>query len=124
MSRKVLVIDDQPFMLKLISYNLRKTGYDVITETDGLKALERMEEIAPDLVVLDIRMPKISGTELCVRLREDVRFAEIPVIILTSQLREDAEEAAMAAGATDFMTKPFSPTELLGKVDCYLNAKE
>jgi CheY-like chemotaxis protein len=124
MSRKVLVIDDQPFMLKLISYNLRKTGYDVITETDGLKALERMEEIAPDLVVLDIRMPKISGTELCVRLRDDVRFAEIPVIILTSQLREDAEEAAMAAGATDFMTKPFSPTELLGKVERYLNAKE
>ena len=120
MSRKVLVIDDQPFMLKLISYNLRKNGYDVVTETDGLNALDRMGEISPDLVVLDIRMPKITGTELCVKFRQDERFAEIPIIILTSQLREDAEDAAMAAGATDFMTKPFSPTELLGKVERYL----
>jgi two-component system alkaline phosphatase synthesis response regulator PhoP len=120
MNRKVLVIDDQPFMLKLISYNLRKNGFDVATETDGLKALERIGEINPGLVVLDIRMPKITGTDLCARLRADQRFSKTPIIILTSQLREDAEDAAMAAGATDFMTKPFSPTELLAKVESYL----
>ena len=120
MSRRVLVIDDQPFMLKLIRYNLDKHGYDVVTETDGLAALERIEEIAPDLVVLDIRMPTITGTELCARFRADKAHGDVPILILTSQLRENSEEEAKAAGATDFMTKPFSPADLLAAVRKHL----
>ena len=120
MSRRVLVIDDQPFMLKLIRYNLEKHGYDVVTETDGLAALERIDEIAPDLAILDIRMPKITGTELCSKFREHKTHGDIPILILTSQLRENSEEEAKAAGATDFMTKPFSPAELLAAVRKHL----
>ncbi len=120
MSRRVLVIDDQPFMLKLIRYNLNKCGCDVVTETDGLAALDRIEEIAPDLVILDIRMPAITGTELCAKFRANKTHGNVPILILTSQLRENSEEEAKAAGATDFMTKPFSPAELLAAVQKHL----
>jgi len=118
--KKILIIDDQPFMIKLIQYNLKKKGYDTIPEIDGLKALQNIEEIAPDMVILDIRMPKITGTELCKKFREKEITKDIPIIILTGQLQEDAERLALESGATDFMTKPFSPIELNLKIDQYL----
>ena len=114
--KRILIIDDQPFMIKLIQYNLRKNGYKTITETNGLKALEKIDQIAPDLVFLDIRMPKITGTELCAEFRQKKIMQNIPIIILTGQLQNDIENAARAAGATDFMAKPFSPKALISKV--------
>lgn len=119
--KKILIIDDQPFMIKLIQYNLKKRGYETIPETDGLKALSKIEEIAPDMVILDIRMPKITGIELCKKFREKDIMKQIPIIILTGQLHEDTEKDALESGATDFMTKPFSPVELALKVDKYLD---
>ena len=116
MSKRILIVDDQPFMIKLLQYNLKKNGYETYTETDGLKALAKIEEIAPDLVILDIRMPIISGTELCAKLRTKKIMLDIPIIILTGHLQNDVEAMAKAAGATDFMTKPFSPTELIAKI--------
>lgn len=116
MSKKILIIDDQPFMIKLLRYNLKKNGYDTVTETDGIKALERVLDISPDLIILDVRMPKITGTELCERFREMKALQDVPIIILTSQMHDDIEAKTKAAGATDFMTKPFSPTELLSTV--------
>ena len=116
MAKKILVIDDQPFMIKLIEYNLRKHGYETVTETDGLKALRNIDDIAPDLVFLDIRMPSITGTELCSRLRKRDIMREVPIIILTGQMQKDIEEKARAAGASAFMTKPFSPSALKAKV--------
>lgn len=116
MAKRILIIDDQPFMIKLIQYNLKKHGYDTVTETDGLKALDKIEKIAPDLVFLDIRMPNITGTALCAKFREKEIMKDIPIIILTGQLQEHVENDAKAAGATDFMTKPFSPTALRAKV--------
>jgi len=118
--KKILIIDDQPFMIKLIQYNLKKHGYDTITETDGLKALEEIDIILPDLVLLDIRMPKITGTELCKRFREKERMKDIPIIILTGQVDSDTELQSRESGATDFMTKPFSPVELAIKVKQYI----
>ena len=120
MSNKILIIDDQPFMIKLLRYNLKKNGYDTVTETDGEKALERVLDIAPDLIILDVRMPKITGTELCGKFREMEALRDVPIIILTSQMHDDIEMRTREAGATDFMTKPFSPTELLTTVRKYL----
>lgn len=116
MAKKILIIDDQPFMIKLIEYNLKKIGYETITETDGLKALAQIEDIAPDFVFLDIRMPNISGTELCAKFRKKEIMRDIPIVMLTGQLKNILKEEAEKAGATDLMTKPFSPTELKGKV--------
>jgi DNA-binding response OmpR family regulator len=107
-------------MIKLLRYNLKKNGYDTVTETDGLKALERVADIAPDLIILDVRMPRISGTELCGKFREMESLKNVPIIILTGQMHDDIETKTRDAGATDFMTKPFSPTELLAKVRKYL----
>lgn len=116
MAKRILIIDDQPFMIKLIQYNLDKNGYETYTETNGLNALSNIDEISPDLVLLDIRMPHISGTELCAQFRKKPIMMDVPIIILTGQLQEDVEEKAKAAGATDFMTKPFSPSELVTKI--------
>ena len=119
---RILIIDDQPFIIKLIQYNLKKNGYETITETDGIRAFEIIDEIAPDLILLDIRMPKISGTELCRRIRKKENMKNIPVIILTGQPDNNTEDEAKESGATDFMTKPFSPQELVEKIDDYLKA--
>ena len=118
--KRVLIIDDQPFMLKLIQFNLKKHGYDTVTEVNGLKALTSIEEISPDLIILDIRMPNITGTDLCRKFRENKQTANIPIIMLTGQLPEDSENESLESGATDFMTKPFSPTELAAKVKHYI----
>ena len=72
------------------------------------------------MVILDIRMPKITGTELCKKFREKEMMKDIPIIILSGQLHDDTEKSALESGATDFMTKPFSPVELALKVDKYL----
>lgn len=119
-SKKILIIDDQPFMIKLIQYNLKKRGYDTIPYTDGLKALKKIEQINPDLVILDIRMPKITGTELCKKFRQKESMKGIPIIILSGQLETDVEKISIESGATDFMAKPFSPVELILKVEKYL----
>jgi two-component system alkaline phosphatase synthesis response regulator PhoP len=111
-------------MIKLLRYNLKKNGYDTVTETDGLRALERVLLIAPDLIILDVRMPKITGIELCARFRDMEPLKDVPIIILTSQMHDDIEIQTREAGATDFMTKPFSPTELLGTVKKYLGEME
>lgn len=116
MAKRILIIDDQPFMIKLIQYNLRKHGYETVTETDGLKALDKIESIAPDMVFLDVRMPNITGTALCAQFRQKNIMKDVPIIILTGQLQDSVEKEAKAAGATDFMTKPFSPAALAAKV--------
>ena len=118
--KKILIIDDQPFMVKLIQYNLKKQGYDTVTEMDGLRALENIDVILPDLVILDIRMPKITGTELCKRFRERESMKDIPIIILTGQVESGTEVESRESGATDFMAKPFSPVELALKVKQYI----
>ena len=119
-TKKVLIIDDQPFMVKLIQYNLKKQGYDTVIEMDGLRALENIDTILPSLVILDIRMPKISGTELCKKFRQIESMKDIPIIILTGQVASDTEMKSLESGATDFMAKPFSPVELALKVKKYI----
>ncbi len=118
--KKVLIIDDQPFMVKLIQHNLKKLGYDTVIEMDGLRAFENIDFISPDLVILDIRMPKISGTELCKRFREKDSMKLVPIIILTGQVDSDTEIQSRESGATDFMAKPFSPVEFALKVKKYI----
>ena len=121
MSKRILIVDDQPFVLRLIEYNLKKNGYTVFTETNGLSAFENIEDIAPDLILLDVRMPHISGNDLCRCFRNRPITEKIPIVMLTGYIDDTSEKMAKDAGANAFMTKPFSPIELLKTVESLLN---
>jgi two-component system, OmpR family, alkaline phosphatase synthesis response regulator PhoP len=112
MSKKVLVCDDEPYILESVSHVVREEGYVVITADNGEDALHLAQAERPDLVLLDIMMPKKSGLEVCRELKSDPETREIPVIFLTAKGQErDAEEASQC-GAEEYITKPYSPRSL------------
>jgi len=117
MPKRVLVCDDEPYVLESVSYVVRKAGFEVVTAEDGDAALEIARREKPDLVFLDIMMPGPPGDEVCRRLKADPATREIYVIILTARGQEEDERRALAMGADEFMTKPFSPRTLREKVE-------
>ena len=112
MSKRVLICDDEPYIVESVSYVVRKAGFDVVTAEDGEQALEAAHREKPDLVFLDIMMPGISGDEVCRRLKADPKTRATHVVILTARGQEEDERRAMEMGADEFMTKPFSPRKL------------
>jgi CheY-like chemotaxis protein len=114
----VLIVDDDPSIRKLVATTLEDVaGFELVEAADGDEALERAAEDAPAIVLLDIDMPGIDGLETCRRLRAEPGTAEATVVMLTAAAGEEAERAAEEAGADLFLTKPFSPLELLRLVD-------
>ena len=109
---KVLVCDDEPFILESVSYVVRKLGFDVETAVDGEQALGRARLLMPDLMVLDVRMPHLNGDEVCRILKADEQTRGIYIIIMTAFDQKHDYEAAMSAGANEYITKPFSPRAL------------
>ena len=117
-SRKyILIVDDQPFIAKIIEFNLDRARYRVEYCRDAEAALIRLKNAPPDLIISDIFMPKVTGPELCRFVRETLNLRCLPIIMLTSQGDAGAAEESLNAGATAFMTKPFSPRELSAKID-------
>jgi len=116
MSERILVVDDEPDVVELIGFNLRRHGYEVVSAHNGLEALLKARRVQPDLVVLDVMMDGMDGLSACEILRAQPSTRNIPVIILTAAAGEMARLNSVAAGAVDFMTKPFSPLELITKV--------
>ncbi len=108
-NKKVLVVDDEPKILKVVEHSLRREGYQVTTAVDGEQALTMLEKVRPDLVVLDLMLPKIDGFEVCKRIKSE---RDIPVIILSARGEEVDKVVGFTLGADDYQTKPFSPTEL------------
>jgi two-component system chemotaxis response regulator CheY len=114
----VLIVDDDPSIRKLVATTLEDVaGFELVEAADGDEALERAAQDAPAIVLLDIDMPGIDGYEACRRLRAEPATAEATVVMLTAAAGEEAERAAEEAGADLFLTKPFSPLELLRLVD-------
>ena len=110
---RVLVVDDDPQVLKLLRLNFELEGYDVVSATDGNDALEAVKIEAPDVVVCDVMMPGVDGLEVVKRLRGAPDTASVPIVLLSAKaLRGDAE-AGLDAGADEYVTKPFDPTELV-----------
>src|SRR4051812_8014759 len=110
----VLVVDDEPFIRKLVATTLEDVaGFELVEAADGNEALELAREEAPAIVLLDIDMPGIDGLEACRRLRERPETADCTIVMLTAAADEEAERASEEAGADLFLTKPFSPLELL-----------
>jgi phosphate regulon transcriptional regulator PhoB len=117
---KILVIDDEPDITELISYNLKKEGFQVFSAFNGEEALTRIKEADFDFIVLDLMLPGIQGMELCRILRSDTRTKKIPIIMLTAKGEEVDRILGLEMGADDYLTKPFSPRELVARVKAVL----
>jgi DNA-binding response OmpR family regulator len=115
--RTVLVADDDEDILELVAFRLERAGYEVITAGDGRQALAAIQEHLPDLAVLDVMMPGLSGYEVTQRMRGDDATRDIPVILLTARVQEADVARGFEAGADDYMRKPFSPRELRSRVE-------
>ncbi|SPF32118.1 Alkaline phosphatase synthesis transcriptional regulatory protein PhoP [Candidatus Desulfosporosinus infrequens] len=116
----ILVVDDEEPILELLRFNLEKEGYQVCVAKDGQEALERVEREPLDLIVLDVMLPGMDGLEICRKLRAIPKFQQIPIIMLTAKGEEIDKVVGLELGADDYMTKPFSPRELLARIKARL----
>lgn len=116
----ILVVEDESDILELVRYNLQQAGYRVIVAHDGLQALDLLREQKPDLVVLDILLPNLDGREVCRRIRQNPQTHHIPVLILSALSEETDRVVGFEIGADDYLTKPFSPRELVLRVKAIL----
>ena len=114
---KILVVDDEALLVKGIRFNLQNDGYDVITGSDGLQAVQLAKSEAPDLIILDVMMPEMDGLTACARIRE---FSQVPIILLTAKVQDMDKLMGFEQGADDYITKPFNILELKARVRALL----
>jgi two-component system phosphate regulon response regulator PhoB len=124
MGQRVLVVDDEPDLLELVRVNLVQAGFEVETAEDGGEALERLRSGLPDLMILDLMLPDLSGTEVCRRVRGAPESAHLPIIMLTARADEVDRVVGLELGADDYVTKPFSPRELTLRVRAVLRRRQ
>ncbi|MGB1053022.1 MAG: response regulator [Limisphaerales bacterium] len=121
---RILVVDDEPDAIELIRFNLKASGYEVLTAEDGEEALAKARKFSPDMILLDVMLPEIDGLEVCRILRRDPATASLPIIMLTAKASEIDRVLGLEFGADDYVTKPFSPRELMLRVRNLLKRKE
>ena len=114
---KILVVDDEELLVKGIRFNLQNEGYEIITGTNGIEAVEKARENAPDLIILDVMMPEMDGMSACARIRE---FSNVPIILLTAKTDDMDKLMGFDHGADDYVTKPFNILELKARVRALL----
>lgn len=119
---KILVVDDEPDAVELIKFNLKAAGYEVTTAADGDEALKKARAALPDLIVLDLMLPEVDGLEVCKILRRDPKVSATPIIMLTAKAAEIDRVLGLELGADDYVTKPFSPRELVLRIKRLLRA--
>jgi two-component system phosphate regulon response regulator PhoB len=113
---RILIVDDEPDIIELVGFNLKQAGYAVTTAAGGAEALAKARTQLPDLIVLDVMLPEMDGFEICKALRLDAATARVPVIMLTAKAAEIDRVLGLELGADDYLTKPFSPRELLLRI--------
>lgn len=113
---KVLVVDDEPEAVELVEFNLKQAGLEVVTAADGTEALQKARSLLPSLIVLDLMIPEVDGLEVCKMLRRDPATAAIPIVMVTAKAAEIDRILGLELGADDYITKPFSPRELVLRV--------
>jgi DNA-binding response OmpR family regulator len=118
--RKILLIEDDRDIVEMVEYNLQEEGYETIAALDGQKGIEKAQTEKPDLIILDIMLPVIDGFEVCKILKSDNRTMNIPVIILSAKSQETDKVVGLELGADDYVTKPFSPRELIARIRAIL----
>ena len=117
---KILIVDDERNIVETIKYNLEKAGYRTLTAADGQRAIELAQREVPDLITLDVMLPERDGWEVCRTLRQDSRTRAIPIIMLTVRNDETDKIVGLELGADDYLTKPFSPKELVARIKAVL----
>jgi two-component system alkaline phosphatase synthesis response regulator PhoP len=117
---RILVVDDEPDILELVQYNLRKDNYDVVGVESGEEALAQVRATPPDLIILDLMLPGVDGLEVCRTLKRDTRTTAIPIVMLTARGEEADIVAGLELGADDYLTKPFSPRVLRARMRAVL----
>jgi len=115
--KQILIADDEPDILEIVSYNLGKEGYEVYTAKDGNEAIERAKQLHPDLIILDVMMPKKTGVEVCQILRSQPMFQDTLIIFLTAMSDEASQIKGLETGADDYVNKPISPKVLISRVN-------
>ena len=120
--QRILVVDDEPDLVELLSFNLRIAGYDVISAADGLGALELAQRLQPDLILLDLMLPELDGISVCEILRGHPATAAIPIIMLTAWSSDLSRQLGLAAGADEYLTKPFTARDVLGRIKSLLES--
>ena len=118
---KVLVVDDELHITTLLKLTLEMNGYEVVIANDGVEALERVESDHPDLILLDIKMPRLNGWQVCEKLKSDELTRSIPIIMVTAFAQNEARQRSLELGADDFVSKPFESTLLLESIQKVLN---
>ena len=113
---RILIVDDEPNIVLALELLMKREGYEILTVDDGQKVFEVVREFNPDLILLDIMMPKMDGYEVCQRIRADASMKDISIIMLTAKGREVEKEKGLALGADYYITKPFSTREVIMKV--------
>jgi two-component system alkaline phosphatase synthesis response regulator PhoP len=122
--KRVLVIEDDKDIVELVRYNLEKDGYQIMASSDGAMGLAQIRKAPPDLLILDLMLPKLSGLEICKEVRKDVGLNRLPILILTAKGEEADRVVGLELGADDYVTKPFSPRELGARVKALLRRTE
>jgi len=117
---RILAVDDEPHILKLVCFSLTARGYEMLEASDGLRALEIAEQEHPDLILLDVMMPALDGYETCRRLKANPATADIPVVMLSAKSQKAEQAVGLQAGALDYITKPFTPKDLAEQVKGFL----
>jgi CheY-like chemotaxis protein len=114
--KKILIVDDEPNVVRTLTFVLKKEGYDVSSAVNGEEAIARVKESKPNLMFLDIMMPKKDGYEVCRELKRDLSLSDIHIVMLSAKGQEADKEKALSVGANEFLSKPFSPIGVLGRV--------
>ena len=117
---RILVVDDEIYIVHILDFSLGMEGYEVLTALDGEQALEKARTEKPDLIVLDIMMPKLDGYETCKRRKADPEIKDVPVILLSAKGRNVDQKVGFEVGADDYITKPFSPRKLVERINAIL----
>ncbi len=121
---KILVVEDEPDILEMVRYNLDQAGLDVETAEDAERALQSVQEVLPDLVILDLMLPGIDGLDMCRQLKQDARTRHIPILMLTARKEEVDRIVGLELGADDYVVKPFSPRELVLRAQAILRRSQ
>jgi phosphate regulon transcriptional regulator PhoB len=122
--RKILIVEDETDVADLLTLNLRKAGYKVSTATDGANGLQKARDDRPDFIILDLMLPKMSGLEVCKILKSDTATTQIPILMLTAKAEEVDRIVGLEFGADDYVTKPFSPREIVLRIRAILRRGE
>ncbi len=119
---RVLVVDDEPDLVRILEFGLRAAGYQVEIAADGQEGLKKAREIRPDIILLDLMLPKLDGYKVCRLLKFDERYRHIPIIILSARTQEGDQALAKEMGANRFITKPYEFSEILSHIEALVKA--